>query len=71
MGAGCGLCGIVAARHCAASGVLITDLADATMDNLKHNLTLNELLPEEGINPTAAKLDCGSSRQAGRRRSTC
>ena len=57
LGAGCGLCGIVAARHCAASKVLITDLADATMDNLRHNLALNELLPEEGINPTAAKLD--------------
>lgn len=54
LGAGCGLCGIVAAKHCAASRVLITDLADATMDNLKHNLALNELAPEAAA---AAKLD--------------
>ena len=41
LGAGCGLCGIVAARLCASGPVLLTDLAPATMDNLHHNLALN------------------------------
>jgi hypothetical protein len=43
LGAGCGLCGIVAAKHCGATSVAITDLAEETMSNLRHNLSLNGL----------------------------
>jgi hypothetical protein len=45
LGAGCGLCGIVAAKVCQASPVIITDLAAITMDNLDHNIKLNNLSP--------------------------
>ena len=45
LGAGCGLCGIVAARLCGASPVLMSDLADETMANMAHNLSLNGLAP--------------------------
>ena len=51
LGAGCGLCGIVAARLCGASHVCLTDLATETMDNLRHNLDINGLLDDS---PTAA-----------------
>lgn len=43
LGAGCGLCGIVAAKHCGATSVAITDLAEETMANLRHNLSINGL----------------------------
>lgn len=43
LGAGCGLCGIVAAKLCGASPVIMSDLADETMANMRHNLELNGL----------------------------
>ena len=43
LGAGCGLCGIVAAKLCGAAQTVITDLAPRTIENLQHNLTLNGL----------------------------
>ena len=45
LGAGCGLCGIVAAALCGAAPVTLTDLAPKTMANLQHNLRLNQLGP--------------------------
>ena len=54
LGAGCGLCGIVAAKLCAAGRCLLTDLAPASMDNLRHNLALNGLEPPRA---EAATLD--------------
>ncbi|KAL1507624.1 hypothetical protein AB1Y20_007243 [Prymnesium parvum] len=54
LGAGCGLCGIVAAKLCGAARVLLTDLAPKAMDNLAHNIHLNALSPP---NATAAVLD--------------
>ena len=47
LGAGCGLCGIVAARVCQAAPVVLTDLAVSTMENLRHNLSANQLAPPE------------------------
>ena len=46
LGDGCGMCGIVAARHCGAAKVLVTDLAEPTMDNMRYNLALNGLGPD-------------------------
>lgn len=43
LGAGCGVCGLVAAAVCGASQVIITDLAPVTMDNLAHNVAINGL----------------------------
>ncbi len=43
LGAGCGLCGIVAAKVCGSGPVILTDLAPRAMDNLAHNLAINEL----------------------------
>ena len=54
LGAGCGLCGIVAAKLCGAGPTLLTDLAPPSMDNLRHNLTLNGL---EAPQAEAATLD--------------
>ena len=52
LGAGCGLCGIVAARVCGAASVLLTDLAEHTLDNLRHNVEINP-----GGGATVAALD--------------
>ena len=54
LGAGCGLCGIVAARVCQATPVHLTDLAEPTMNNLHHNMALNRLEPPDA---TACVLD--------------
>ena len=54
LGAGCGLCGIVAAKLCGAGPTLLTDLAPPSMDNLRHNLALNGL---EAPQAEAATLD--------------
>ena len=43
LGAGCGLCGLVAAKLCGATQTLLTDLAPRTLENLQHNLALNGL----------------------------
>ena len=43
LGAGCGLCGIVASKICGAASVSITDLAEETMSNLRHNISVNDL----------------------------
>jgi len=43
LGAGCGLCGIVAAKLCGAKDVLLTDLAEHTICNMHHNVEINGL----------------------------
>ena len=54
LGAGCGLCGIVAAKLCATGPVLLTDLALPTVANMEHNLAINSLPPTAA---RAASLD--------------
>jgi predicted nicotinamide N-methyase len=54
LGAGCGLCGIVAAKLCATGPVLLTDLAPPTIANMEHNLAINSLPPTAA---RAASLD--------------
>lgn len=43
LGAGCGLCGIVASKLCGAGPILMTDLAPQTVDNMRHNVQINSL----------------------------
>ena len=43
LGAGCGLCGIAAAALCGARHVLLTDVPEHTLANLRHNVALNAL----------------------------
>lgn len=43
LGAGCGLCGIVAAKLCGTGPVLLTDLASPTVANMEHNVAINGL----------------------------
>ncbi len=43
LGAGCGLCGIVAAKLSASGPVLLTDLAPPTVANMEHNIAINSL----------------------------
>ena len=45
LGAGCGLCGVVASVACGAASVVLSDLAAHSMDNLRHNLDINGLKP--------------------------
>ena len=45
LGAGCGLCGVVASVACGAASVVLSDLAAHSMDNLRHNLSINGLAP--------------------------
>ena len=47
LGAGCGLCGITAAKLCGCLPAMLTDFAAPTMANLKHNLTINGMSAEE------------------------
>jgi hypothetical protein len=47
LGAGCGLCGLVAAKLCGAGPCLLTDLAARTVDNLRHNVAANGLGEEQ------------------------
>lgn len=56
VGAGLGLCGLVAARH--ASAVLYTDFNPAVLRNLRHNVELN--LDPKGAKAAAA---CSAERQ--------
>eukprot|EP00467_Chlorarachnion_reptans_P012635 CAMPEP_0114517910 /NCGR_PEP_ID=MMETSP0109-20121206/18156_1 /TAXON_ID=29199 /ORGANISM="Chlorarachnion reptans, Strain CCCM449" /LENGTH=411 /DNA_ID=CAMNT_0001698483 /DNA_START=17 /DNA_END=1252 /DNA_ORIENTATION=- len=42
LGAGCGVGGFAVAATCDASSVIVSDLAEETIDNLKHNLSLNK-----------------------------
>jgi predicted nicotinamide N-methyase len=41
LGAGVGLTGLVAAGCCGASSVCLTDYTDASLDNLRHNVSIN------------------------------
>jgi predicted nicotinamide N-methyase len=41
-GAGVGLTGLVAARYCGATGVLMTDYSVECLLNLAHNIAVNE-----------------------------
>ena len=43
LGAGCGLCGIVAVKLCGAGPTLVTDLAQRTVENMRHNIEINDL----------------------------
>jgi predicted nicotinamide N-methyase len=59
LGAGVGLTGLVAAGCCGASSVHLTDYTDASLDNLRHNISINrewlheqhkgEVVPDENI----------------------
>jgi len=43
LGAGCGLCGIVASKLCGTGPVLMTDLAEPTVQNMRYNIHINAL----------------------------
>ena len=58
LGAGCGLCGVVASVACGAASVVLSDLAAHGMDNLRHNLHQR---------PRAARRVGGRRRLARRR----
>ncbi|KAG5177574.1 putative methyltransferase-domain-containing protein, partial [Tribonema minus] len=56
LGAGCGVAGLTAAVYTRAASVLMTDLNEATLDNLRHNVELNRTAAHTP--PTPPALQC-------------
>jgi hypothetical protein len=48
LGCGCGIPGLAVARYCEAKRVYLTDIHHPTIENLHHNLTLNDLSSGSG-----------------------
>ncbi|KAG9412773.1 hypothetical protein AC1031_015670 [Aphanomyces cochlioides] len=59
LGAGCGVSGLACYLYTQASRVVLTDLYEHTVDNLKHNADLNRARSSEGSNPEGCH-ECGT-----------